>query len=69
VADRPGHDRRYAIDCSKLSAAVGYAPDETLVTGLRRTVAWYLTNEAWWRGVLAGSYRSELPPRHGVVAV
>ncbi len=57
VTDRPGHDRRYAIDCSKLQSQLGFAPSMTLQEGLRRTFDWYVTNESWWRAVLAGSYR------------
>ena len=59
VADRPGHDRRYAIDASKIDKALGWKPKETFETGMRKTVQWYLDNEAWWRGVLDGSYQRE----------
>lgn len=59
VADRPGHDRRYAIDASKIAADLGWTPQETFETGLRRTVQWYLENEAWWRDVQSGGYRQE----------
>ena len=59
VADRPGHDARYAIDASKLRAELGWAPRETFETGLRKTVAWYLANRAWTARVLSGAYRSE----------
>jgi dTDP-glucose 4,6-dehydratase len=48
VDDRPGHDQRYAIDGSKLTRDLGWAPRETFATGLRKTVEWYLTNRAWW---------------------
>ena len=57
VADRPGHDRRYAIDASKVEAELGYAPQRSFTQGFAATLDWYLTNEAWWRGVLDGSYR------------
>ncbi|WP_448586859.1 dTDP-glucose 4,6-dehydratase [Thermaurantiacus sp.] len=57
VADRPGHDRRYAIDCSKLTRELGYAPRHDFASGLRATIDWYLAHEAWWRSVLDGSYR------------
>lgn len=51
VADRPGHDLRYAVDAGRLRRELGWAPRETLVTGLRRTVTWYLENESWWRSM------------------
>ncbi len=57
VSDRPGHDRRYAIDASKARAELGYEPRESLASGLRKTVGWYLANECWWQGILAGTYR------------
>lgn len=59
VADRPGHDLRYAVDDGKIAAELGWAPQESFETGLRRTVNWYLDNEAWWRPVLNGAYRGE----------
>ena len=58
VADRPGHDRRYAIDCSKLRAELGWAPRETFDSGLKQTVLWYLRNEEWVAGVTSGTYRT-----------
>jgi dTDP-glucose 4,6-dehydratase len=57
VKDRPGHDRRYAIDARKISDELGYAPEESFETGIRKTLAWYLANEAWWRAIQDGSYR------------
>jgi dTDP-glucose 4,6-dehydratase len=59
VADRPGHDRRYAIDDTKLSRELGFAPKTTLDAGLAKTVAWYLGNRAWCEAVQSGSYRRE----------
>ena len=59
VRDRPGHDSRYAIDASKIATELGWRPRESFATGLRKTVRWYLDNEAWWRAVLDGSYRCE----------
>jgi dTDP-glucose 4,6-dehydratase len=59
VADRPGHDLRYAIDASKIERELGWTPMETFETGMRKTVRWYLDNEAWWRRVRDGSYRGE----------
>ena len=57
VKDRPGHDRRYAIDPRKAQGELGYRPHETFETGLAKTVSWYLANEPWWRAVMDGSYR------------
>ncbi|KAA0677450.1 dTDP-glucose 4,6-dehydratase [Azospirillum brasilense] len=59
VADRPGHDKRYAIDASKITRELGWKPEETFETGLRKTVAWYLENRSWWEAILNGSYRGE----------
>ena len=59
VQDRPGHDRRYAIDSSKMQKELGWVPEETFETGLRKTVQWYLDNESWWQNVLNGSYQLE----------
>lgn len=59
VADRPGHDLRYAIDASKISEQLGWTPEETFETGLRRTVEWYLAHQAWTARVMDGSYRGE----------
>ena len=59
VADRPGHDRRYAIDCSKLKRELGWAPSLAFEAGLARTVDWYLANAGWVQRVLDGSYRLE----------
>lgn len=56
VQDRPGHDRRYAIDASKIAKDLGWKPLETFETGLRKTVEWYLANTAWVQGVTSGDY-------------
>lgn len=58
VRDRPGHDRRYAINASKLAQELGWTPAETFESGLRKTVQWYLHNEAWVQDVLSGEYRN-----------
>ncbi|MES2977180.1 MAG: dTDP-glucose 4,6-dehydratase [Pseudomonadota bacterium] len=58
VADRPGHDRRYAIDARKLQSELGWKPSETFETGIRKTVAWYLDNAAWVAHVQTGEYRN-----------
>ncbi|WP_257292331.1 GDP-mannose 4,6-dehydratase, partial [Endozoicomonas sp. ONNA1] len=57
VKDRPGHDRRYAIDAAKTRSELGYEPKESFETGIRKTVVWYLTNKNWWSAVMDGSYR------------
>jgi dTDP-glucose 4,6-dehydratase len=57
VPDRPGHDRRYAIDCSKIASTLGYRARVPLDRGLRETFAWYVRNDRWWRAVMDGSYR------------
>ncbi|MDO6477533.1 dTDP-glucose 4,6-dehydratase [Alteromonas sp. 1_MG-2023] len=59
VTDRPGHDMRYAIDASKIQKELGWTPQETFESGIRKTVEWYLNNEAWWKAVLDGSYQGE----------
>ena len=65
VRDRPGHDRRYAIDPTVLASTLGFEPSETLDTGLARTVDWYLANEPWWRSVMDGSYRNWIERQYG----
>ena len=57
VKDRPGHDRRYAIDASKIQRELGWKPSETFETGIRKTVQWYLTNSEWVAHVQSGVYR------------
>ncbi|KAG0603521.1 hypothetical protein M758_10G099800 [Ceratodon purpureus] len=59
VTDRPGHDRRYAIDPSKAEAELGWAPTKVFETALEETIAWYLANEAWWRPIREGRYTGE----------
>jgi dTDP-glucose 4,6-dehydratase len=65
VKDRPGHDRRYAIDCTKIERELGYLASVSLESGLRLTFQWYLQNEPWWRGVMDGSYREWLREHYG----
>ncbi|MFA0448931.1 dTDP-glucose 4,6-dehydratase [Vibrio breoganii] len=59
VTDRPGHDVRYAIDASKIERELGWTPEETFESGIRKTVEWYLNNKEWWSRVLDGSYAGE----------
>lgn len=59
VKDRPGHDRRYAIDASKIKHELGWMPQETFETGLAKTVRWYLDNRSWWERIRSGVYRGE----------
>ncbi|WGL98506.1 dTDP-glucose 4,6-dehydratase [Arsenophonus sp. aPb] len=59
VTDRPGHDIRYAIDASKIEQELGWKPQETFESGMRKTVEWYLSNETWWRHVQDGSYAGQ----------
>ena len=59
VADRPGHDFRYAIDASKLRRELGWQPQESFESGIANTIRWYLDNEQWWRPILSGAYGGE----------
>ena len=59
VKDRPGHDQRYAIDSSKLQNKLGWKPEETFESGIRKTVQWYLDNKIWCDRVLDGSYQGQ----------
>jgi dTDP-glucose 4,6-dehydratase len=65
VTDRPGHDRRYAIDARKLERELGWKPAETFETGIRKTVQWYLDNQPWVENVLSGSYRDWVAKQYG----
>ncbi|HZQ93454.1 MAG TPA: dTDP-glucose 4,6-dehydratase [Candidatus Sulfotelmatobacter sp.] len=66
VKDRPGHDRRYAIDARKIERELGWKPRETFETGLRKTVRWYLENDAWVKDVTSGSYREWIASHYSV---
>ena len=68
VTDRPGHDRRYAMDASKIARELGWQPRHSFESGLRDTVSWYLDNRQWWERILSGDYRVErlgLGPKTG----
>jgi dTDP-glucose 4,6-dehydratase len=65
VKDRPGHDRRYAIDATKIEGEIGWKPEESFETGLRKTVEWYLANKAWVDGVTSGTYQQWVATNYG----
>lgn len=65
VADRPGHDRRYAIDASKISHDLNWKPQETFESGIRKTVDWYLTNQQWVENIKSGAYKSWIEQNYG----
>lgn len=65
VKDRPGHDQRYAIDASKIERELGWKPQETFASGLRKTVEWYLANQGWVHNVTSGAYRAWMSARYG----
>lgn len=65
VTDRPGHDRRYAIECRKAEAELGWTPRHNLEDGLRDTVAWYKQNRSWWQRIQTGEYRSWVERNYG----
>jgi dTDP-glucose 4,6-dehydratase len=65
VKDRPGHDRRYAIDAGRIGRELGFQPQETFETGIAKTLQWYLDNEPWWRAVMDGSYRQWIDRQYG----
>ncbi len=65
VKDRPGHDRRYAIDPSKIHAELGWLPATTFDEGIKKTIRWYLDNEKWWKDILAGDYQNYYENMYG----
>jgi dTDP-glucose 4,6-dehydratase len=66
VKDRPGHDRRYAMDVAKIEAELGWQPKETFESGIRKTIRWYLENDAWIQGVTSGSYRQWMATQYSL---
>ena len=65
VTDRPGHDRRYAIDASKIERELGWRPAETFESGIRKTVEWYLSNQDWVENVTSGVYKDWVNKQYG----
>ena len=68
VRDRPGHDRRYAIDATRIRSELGWAPSESFASGIRKTVDWYLANEAWLASVTSGAYHDWVSLQYAAVA-
>jgi dTDP-glucose 4,6-dehydratase len=67
IPDRPGHDRRYAMNNHKIEIELGFRPVESLETGLQKTVSWYLEHEDWWRGIMDGTYREWMRQQYGKI--
>lgn len=65
VKDRPGHDRRYAIDCTKMEKELGWTPGHEFEEGIRKTVDWYIANRPWWEGIISGEYRNYFETQYG----
>ena len=65
VTDRKGHDRRYAIDPTKIHDELGWLPETTFTTGLKKTIQWYLTHEAWWQDIISGEYQQYYQNMYG----
>ena len=68
VTDRPGHDRRYAIDARKIERELGWRPAETFETGIRKTLRWYLDNPEWVANVRSGAYRDWVNAQYGAAS-
>lgn len=65
VSDRPGHDRRYAIDPTKIHKELGWLPETTFETGIQKTVDWYLENRTWWENIISGEYKNYYEKMYG----
>lgn len=65
VADRPGHDRKYAVDWNKINRELGWAPKDDLDTYLKKTVDWYLSNQKWWQKIKSGEYLKYYMQQYG----
>ena len=68
VTDRPGHDRRYAIDASKLERELGWSAQENFETGIAKTVRWYVQEQNWWQNILARGYQADRLGRKAAIA-
>ena len=66
MKDRPGHDRRYAMDARKIESELGWSPRETFESGIRKTIAWYMANEDWTRDVTTGAYRQWIETQYSL---
>ena len=65
VEDRPGHDRRYSVDSSKLMRTTGWKPEKAFEEGIRETVEWFVANESWWRPIRSGEFRTYYERMYG----
>ena len=65
VTDRPGHDRRYAIDATKLREGLGWSPKYSFDTGIEQTINWYLENQDWWENIISGEYQEYFDNQYG----
>ena len=67
VADRKGHDRRYAIDPEKIHRELGWLPETKFEDGMKRTVLWYLDHQGWWRDIVSGEYQQYYEKMYGTI--
>jgi dTDP-glucose 4,6-dehydratase len=65
VTDRPGHDRRYAIDPTKIQTELGWEPTTRFAEGIQKTIQWYLDNTSWWEHILSGAYQQYYQTMYG----